>query len=87
MVFGETRDKVFHVIYNARQTLTDAQLNYATTEKEILRWHMHFKNFGLTSLALKLLPNESFDSLISAGKERCQINVDSWVLLFFNSLT
>lgn len=35
-VLGQRRNKVFHVIYYASKTLNDAQLNYATTEKELL---------------------------------------------------
>ena len=32
----QRRAKVFHAIYFAQKTLSDAQLNYATTEKELL---------------------------------------------------
>ncbi|XP_062114284.1 uncharacterized protein LOC133825341 [Humulus lupulus] len=35
-VLGQCIDKVFRSIYYARRTLNDAQLNYATTEKELL---------------------------------------------------
>src|SRR5438270_10297698 len=35
-VLGQRKDKIFHVIYYASKTLTGAQLNYATTEKEFL---------------------------------------------------
>ena len=35
-VLGQKRDKIFQVIYYASRTLNDAQLNYATTEKELL---------------------------------------------------
>ncbi|CAN6579321.1 unnamed protein product [Malus baccata var. baccata] len=35
-VLGQRRDKRPHVIYYASQTLNDAQLNYSTTEKELL---------------------------------------------------
>ena len=35
-VLGQRKDKNFHVIYYASRTLTEAQLNYATTEKELL---------------------------------------------------
>ena len=35
-IFGQTKDKKHHTIAYARKTLTGAQLNYATTEKELL---------------------------------------------------
>ncbi|CAN6679116.1 unnamed protein product [Malus baccata var. baccata] len=35
-VLGQRRDKLLHVIYYASRTLNDAQLNYGTTEKELL---------------------------------------------------
>ena len=36
VVLGQRRDMLPHVIYYASRTLNDAQLNYATTEKELL---------------------------------------------------
>ena len=35
-VLGQKRERIFQVIYYACRTLNDAQLNYATTEKELL---------------------------------------------------
>ncbi|CAN6552448.1 unnamed protein product [Malus baccata var. baccata] len=35
-VLGQRKDKQPHVIYSVSQTLNDAQLNYSTTEKELL---------------------------------------------------
>ena len=35
-VLGQTKDKKHHAIYYASKTLTGAQLNYATIEKEFL---------------------------------------------------
>jgi hypothetical protein len=35
-VLGQRIDKLPHVIYYASRTLNDAQLNYSTTEKELL---------------------------------------------------
>ena len=35
-VFGKRGNKIFHVIYYVSRTLNEAQLNHATTKKEIL---------------------------------------------------
>ena len=35
-ILGQRVDKMPHVIYYASKTLNDAQLNYSTTEKELL---------------------------------------------------
>ena len=35
-IMGQRHDKVFHVIYYVSKVFNDAQLNYATTEKEML---------------------------------------------------
>ena len=35
-ILGQRIDKIPHVIYYARKTLNHAQLNYSTTEKELL---------------------------------------------------
>jgi len=35
-VLGQRKGKVFHTIYYASKVLSDAQINYATTEKELL---------------------------------------------------
>ena len=35
-ILGQRFDKLPHVIYYASKTLNDAQLNYSTTEKELL---------------------------------------------------
>lgn len=45
VVLGQRRNKVFHVIYYASKTLNDAQLNYATTEKELLAVVYAFDKF------------------------------------------
>ena len=36
VVLGQGRDKIFRAIYYLSWTLNDAQLNYTTTEKEML---------------------------------------------------
>jgi len=35
-ILGQRRDKIFHAIYYASKVLNDPQLNYASTEKEML---------------------------------------------------
>ena len=35
-MLGQKRERIFQVIYYASRTLNDAQLNYATTEKDFL---------------------------------------------------
>ena len=44
-VLGQRRDKSFHTIYYASRTLNDAQVNYTTTEKELLAVVFAFDKF------------------------------------------
>ena len=44
-VLGQKREKIFQVIYYLSRTLNDAQLNYATTEKELLAIVFAFDKF------------------------------------------
>ncbi|KAL4280231.1 hypothetical protein GQ457_03G025460 [Hibiscus cannabinus] len=44
-VLGQREGKVFHVVYYASKTLNDAQLNYTTTEKELLAVVFAFDKF------------------------------------------
>ncbi|PIN03721.1 DNA-directed DNA polymerase [Handroanthus impetiginosus] len=44
-VLGQRKDKIFHSIYYASKTLNDAQLNYTTTEKELLAVVFAFDKF------------------------------------------
>ena len=45
VVLGQRKEKVFYAIYYASRTLNDAQLNYATTEKELLAVVFAFDKF------------------------------------------
>ena len=44
-VLGQWKNKVFHAIYYARKTLNEVELNYATTEKELLAIVFSFEKF------------------------------------------
>ena len=44
-ILGQKRERTFQVIYYASRTLNDAQLNYATTEKELLAIVFAFDKF------------------------------------------
>ena len=44
-VLGQRKEKDFYAIYYASRTLNDAQLNYATTEKELLAVVFAFEKF------------------------------------------
>ena len=45
-VLGQKRERIFQVIYYASQTLNDAQLNYATTEKSFWPLFLPPTNLG-----------------------------------------
>ena len=44
-VLGQKSERIFQVIYYASRTLNKAQLNYATTEKELLAIVFSFDKF------------------------------------------
>ncbi|KAL4272228.1 hypothetical protein GQ457_13G013590 [Hibiscus cannabinus] len=44
-VLGQKKGKIFHLIYYASKTLNDAQVNYTTTEKEMLAVIFAFDKF------------------------------------------
>ncbi|XP_010535284.1 PREDICTED: uncharacterized protein LOC104810635 [Tarenaya hassleriana] len=45
VVLGQRRDRKLHAIYYASRTLDDAQMNYSTTEKELLAIVFAFEKF------------------------------------------
>ncbi|KAL5565361.1 hypothetical protein UlMin_028525 [Ulmus minor] len=54
-VLGQRKGKIFHVIYYASKVLNDAQLNYATTEKELLAVVYAFDKFRSYLIGSKVI--------------------------------
>ncbi|KAL4378400.1 hypothetical protein GQ457_02G042890 [Hibiscus cannabinus] len=54
-VLGQRKGKVFHPIYYASKTLNDAQVNYTTTEKELLAVIFAFDKFRSYLIGAKIL--------------------------------
>ncbi|PIN04144.1 DNA-directed DNA polymerase [Handroanthus impetiginosus] len=54
-VLGQRKDKIFRSIYYASKTLNDAQLNYMTTEKELLAVVFAFDKFRSYLVGTKVI--------------------------------
>jgi len=54
-VLGQRKERVFHTIYYASRTLNDSQLNYATTEKELLAVIFAFDKFRSYLIGTKVI--------------------------------
>ena len=54
-VLGQRKDNCLHVIYYACRTLTEAQLNYTTTEKEMLAVFFAIDKFRSYLLGSKII--------------------------------
>ncbi|XP_022869740.1 uncharacterized protein LOC111389116 [Olea europaea var. sylvestris] len=54
-LLGQRRNKIFYVIYYASRTLNDAQINYATTEKELLAVVFTFDKFRSYLVGSKII--------------------------------
>ena len=54
-ILGQKRDRKLHVIYYASKMLNDTQLNYATTEKELLIVVFAFDKFRSYLIGSKVI--------------------------------
>ena len=82
VVLGQKRERIFQVIYYASRTLNDAQLNYATTEKELLAIVFAFDKFRPYLIGNKVIVHTN-DSTIKylMTKKDVKSRLVWWVLL------
>ncbi|KAK8669873.1 hypothetical protein V6N13_104641 [Hibiscus sabdariffa] len=81
---GQRRGKLFHVIYYASRTLNDAQINYATTEKELLavvfafdKFRSYLIEFDLEIRDRKGTENQIADHLSRLdNRQDCESNIE-----------
>ena len=77
IVLGQRVDRIPHVIYYASMTLNGAQLNYSTTEKEMLAVLFALKNFRFYLIGCKIIVFT--DYLLT--KKDAKASLIRWVLL------
>ncbi|CAN6566272.1 unnamed protein product [Malus baccata var. baccata] len=81
-VLGQRHDKLPHVIYYASRTLNDAQLNYATTEKELLAVVFALEKFRSYLIGAKVIVY--FDHSVLKyllSKKEAKPRLIRWVIL------
>ncbi|KAI5356475.1 hypothetical protein L3X38_009371 [Prunus dulcis] len=81
-VLGQRRDKLPHVNYYASRTLNDAQLNYATTEKELLAVVFALEKFRSYLVGAKIIVYTYHAALkYLLSKKDAKPRLIRWVLL------
>ena len=80
-VLGQKREKIFQVIYYASRTLNDAQLNYATTEKELLAIVFAFDKFRPYLIGNKVVVHTDHSAIKYLIKKDAKPRLIWWVLL------
>ena len=81
-VLGQKREKIFQVIYYASRTLNDAQLNYATTEKELLAIVFAFDKFRPYLISNKVVVHTNHSAIkYLMTKKDAKPRLIRWVLL------
>ncbi|KAM1943148.1 hypothetical protein ACFX15_011526 [Malus domestica] len=82
VVLGQRRDKLPHVIYYASRTLNDAQLNYATTEKELLAVVFALEKFRSYLIGAKVIVYSDHSALkYLLSKKKAKPRLIRWVIL------
>ena len=81
-VLGQKREKIFQVIYYASRTLNDAQLNYASTEKELLAIVFAFDKFRPYLIGNKVVVHTDHSAIkYLMTKKDAKPRLIRWVLL------
>ena len=81
-VLGQKRERIFQVIHYASRTLNDAQLNYATTEKELLVIVFVFDKFRPYLIGNKVIVNTDHSTIkYLMTKNDVKPRLIRWVLL------
>ena len=81
-VLGQKRDINFQVIYYASRTLKNAQLNYATTEKELLAIVFEFDKFMSYLIGNRVIVHIDHSTIkYLMSKKGTKLRLIRWVLL------
>ena len=81
-VLGQRKSNIFHVIYYASKTLNGAQLNYTTTEKELLAIVYGFEKFRSYLLGTNMLVYTDHAAIrYLVSKKDSKPRLIRWVLL------
>ena len=82
VVLGQKRERTFQVIYYASRTLNDAQLNYATTEKELLAIFFAFDKFRPYLIGNRVIVHTDHSAIkYLMTKKDAKPRLIRWVLL------
>ena len=79
---GQKKDRVFRAIYYASRTLNEVQLNYATTEKELLAIVFEFDKFRPYLIGNKvIIHTDHSDIKYLMDKKDAKPRLIRWVLM------
>ncbi|KAK8669497.1 hypothetical protein V6N13_106925 [Hibiscus sabdariffa] len=79
---GQRRGKLFHVIYYASRTLNEAQINYTTTEKELLVVVFAFEKFRSYLIGTKVMVHTDHSAIkYLVTKKDAKPRLIRWILL------
>ncbi|KAL4324064.1 hypothetical protein GQ457_11G024080 [Hibiscus cannabinus] len=81
-VLGQRKGKIFHPTYYASKTLNDAQVNYTTTEKEMLAVIFAFDKFRSYLIGTKVIVHTDHSAIkYLLSKKDAKPRLIRWILL------